>query len=141
MAVWGAGPVGQFAILSATIMGAQRVIAIDNVAERLAMAEQLGASPLNFDAVNVVEALNELTNGKGPDKCIDAVGLEAHATASLDSVYDRIKQAVMLEKLGFADPAAFTAAWAKAEALAPQWAEELTTRTMGIDCAAKLKSL
>jgi len=95
--VWGAGPVGQFAILSAKIMGAQRVIAIDNVAERLAMAEQLGASPLNFDAVNVVEALNELTNGKGPDKCIDAVGLEAHATASLDSVYDRIKQAVMLE--------------------------------------------
>ncbi|WP_404994821.1 zinc-dependent alcohol dehydrogenase [Cupriavidus pauculus] len=97
VAVWGAGPVGQFAILSAKIMGAQRVIAIDNVAERLAMAEQLGASPLNFDAVNVVEALNELTNGKGPDKCIDAVGLEAHATASLDSVYDRIKQAVMLE--------------------------------------------
>ena len=91
VAVWGAGPVGQFAILSAKIMGAQRVIAIDNVAERLAMAEQLGASPLNFDAVNVVEALNELTNGKGPDKCIDAVGLEAHATASLDSVYDRIK--------------------------------------------------
>jgi len=97
VAVWGAGPVGQFAILSAKIMGAQRVIAIDNVAERLAMEEQLGASPLNFDAVNVVEALNELTNGKGPDKCIDAVGLEAHATASLDSVYDRIKQAVMLE--------------------------------------------
>lgn len=97
VAVWGAGPVGQFAILSAKIMGAQRIIAIDNVVERLAMAQQLGASPLNFDTVNVVEALNELTNGKGPDKCIDAVGLEAHATASLDSVYDRIKQAVMLE--------------------------------------------
>jgi len=97
VAVWGAGPVGQFAILSAKIMGAQRILAIDNVVERLAMAQQLGASPLNFDAVNVVEALNELTNGKGPDKCIDAVGLEAHATASLDSVYDRIKQAVMLE--------------------------------------------
>ncbi|KAI3591524.1 Threonine dehydrogenase [Cupriavidus sp. U2] len=97
VAVWGAGPVGQFAILSAKIMGAQRILAIDNVVERLAMAQQLGASPVNFDAVNVVEALNELTNGKGPDKCIDAVGLEAHATASLDSVYDRIKQAVMLE--------------------------------------------
>ncbi len=92
----GAGPVGLFAILSAKIMGAQRIIAIDKVVERLAMAQQLGAS-LNFDTVNAVEALNELTNGKGPDKCIDAVGLEAHATASLDSVYDRIKQAVMLE--------------------------------------------
>jgi len=97
VAVWGAGPVGQFAILSAKIMGAQQVIVIDNVVERLAMAQQLGASPLNFDSVNIVEALNELTHGKGPDKCIDAVGLEAHATASLDSVYDRIKQAVMLE--------------------------------------------
>ncbi|MCA3182856.1 MULTISPECIES: zinc-dependent alcohol dehydrogenase [unclassified Cupriavidus] len=97
VAIWGAGPVGQFAILSAKLMGAQRIISIDNVAERLAMAQQLGASPLNFDTVNIVEALNELTNGKGPDKCIDAVGLEAHATASLDSVYDRIKQAVMLE--------------------------------------------
>lgn len=97
VAVWGAGPVGLFAMLSAKLMGGQRIIAIDNVPERLAMAEQLGASPLNFDAVNIVEALNELTNGKGPDKCIDAVGLEAHATASLDSIYDRIKQAVMLE--------------------------------------------
>lgn len=83
MAVSGAGPVGLFAILSAKPMGAQRIIAIDNVVERLAMAQQLGGSPLNFDTVNVVEALNELTNGKGPDKCIDAVGLEAHATASL----------------------------------------------------------
>ncbi|RZT35455.1 zinc-dependent alcohol dehydrogenase [Cupriavidus agavae] len=97
VAIWGAGPVGQFAILSAKLMGAQRVIAIDRVAERLAMAESLGAIPLNFENVNIVEALNEQTNGKGPDKCIDAVGLEAHATASLDSVYDRIKQAVMLE--------------------------------------------
>jgi threonine dehydrogenase-like Zn-dependent dehydrogenase len=74
-----------------------RIIAIDRVPERLAMTEQLGATPLNFDAVNIVEALNEQTQGKGPEKCIDAVGLEAHATASLDSGYDRIKQAVMLE--------------------------------------------
>lgn len=97
VAVWGAGPVGQFAILSALLLGAERVIAIDRVPERLAMAERLGATPLNFEQVSVVEALNEQTGGKGPDKCIDAVGLEAHATASLDSVYDRVKQAVMAE--------------------------------------------
>lgn len=97
VAVWGAGPVGQFAILSAILMGARQVIAIDWVPERLAMAQQLGATPLNFDHVNIVEALNELTGGKGPEKCIDAVGLEAHVTASLDSVYDRVKQAVMAE--------------------------------------------
>lgn len=97
VAVWGAGPVGQFAILSAIMMGAKQVIAIDRVPERLAMAESLGATPLNFEKAKVVETLNELTKGKGPDKCIDAVGLEAHATGSLDSMYDRIKQAVMLE--------------------------------------------
>lgn len=97
VAVWGAGPVGLFCVLSAVLQGAERVIVIDRVPERLAMAEQLGAVPLNFEHVSVVEALNEQTQGKGPDKCIDAVGLEAHATASLDSVYDRVKQAVMAE--------------------------------------------
>lgn len=97
VAVWGAGPVGQFCILSALLQGAQRVIAIDRVPERLAMAEELGATPLNFGQVSIPEALNEQTRGKGPDKCIDAVGLEAHATGSLDSAYDRVKQAVMLE--------------------------------------------
>ncbi|AGW94175.1 zinc-dependent alcohol dehydrogenase [Cupriavidus sp. DF5525] len=97
VAVWGAGPVGQFCILSALLQGARRVIAIDRVPERLAMAEELGATPLNFEQVSIPEALNEQTKGKGPDKCIDAVGLEAHATGSLDSAYDRVKQAVMME--------------------------------------------
>ncbi|MBY4897921.1 zinc-dependent alcohol dehydrogenase [Cupriavidus sp. AU9028] len=97
VAIWGAGPVGQFCILSALLMGAKQVIAIDRVPERLAMAKQLGAIPIDFDNQSVLEALNELTRGKGPEKCIDAVGLEAHATRSLDSIYDRVKQAVMLE--------------------------------------------
>jgi len=95
--VWGAGPVGQFCIRSAMIMGAQRVIVIDRVPERLAMAEAAGAIAINFDEVKVLESLSALTNGKGPEKCIDAVGLEAHATRSLDSIYDAVKQAVMLE--------------------------------------------
>lgn len=95
--VWGAGPVGQFCIRSAIIMGARQVIVIDRVPERLAMAEAAGAIPINFEKVKVIEALEALTNGKGPEKCIDAVGLEAHASASLDSIYDAVKQAVMLE--------------------------------------------
>jgi threonine dehydrogenase-like Zn-dependent dehydrogenase len=97
VAVWGAGPVGQFAIRSAVLLGARQVICIDRVPERLAMAEKGGAIPINFDQESVLERLNELTGGKGPEKCIDAVGLEAHVTRSLDSVYDRVKQAVMLE--------------------------------------------
>lgn len=95
--VWGAGPVGQFAIRSALMMGAKQVVAIDNVPERLGMAEAGGAIAINFDADSVVERLNELTNGKGPEKCIDAVGMEAHATRSMDSLYDRAKQATMME--------------------------------------------
>jgi threonine dehydrogenase-like Zn-dependent dehydrogenase len=97
VAVWGAGPVGQFAIRSAVLLGARQVICIDRVPERLAMAAKGGAIPINFDQESVLERLNELTGGKGPEKCIDAVGLEAHVTRSLDSVYDRVKQAVMLE--------------------------------------------
>ncbi|HEY7386037.1 MAG TPA: zinc-dependent alcohol dehydrogenase [Beijerinckiaceae bacterium] len=97
VAIWGAGPVGQFAIRSAVMLGARQVIAIDRVPERLAMAEAGGAIPINFEEESVIERLAELTNGKGPEKCIDCVGLEAHATATLDSVYDRVKQAVMLE--------------------------------------------
>jgi threonine dehydrogenase-like Zn-dependent dehydrogenase len=97
VAIWGCGPVGQMAIRSAVLLGARRVIAIDNVAERLAMAEAGGAETLNFQDVSIVERLNEMTGGKGPEKCIDAVGMEAHATATLDSIYDRVKQAVMLE--------------------------------------------
>ncbi|MFC6477626.1 hypothetical protein ACFQDN_15440 [Pseudomonas asuensis] len=70
---------------------------IDNVPERLLMAEAGGAITINFDKESVVERLNELTRGKGPEKCIDAVGLESHATRSLDAVYDRVKQATMME--------------------------------------------
>jgi threonine dehydrogenase-like Zn-dependent dehydrogenase len=97
VAVWGAGPVGQFAIRSAVMLGARQVIAIDNLPDRLSMAAAGGAIPVNFDEDSVVGKLNALTAGKGPEKCIDAVGMEAHATRSIDSMYDRVKQAVMLE--------------------------------------------
>lgn len=97
VAIWGCGPVGQMTIRSAVLLGAKQVVAIDNVPERLAMAKAGGAITINFEEENVVERLNELTKGKGPEKCIDAVGMEAHATATLDSIYDKLKQAVMLE--------------------------------------------
>ena len=97
VAIWGCGPVGQFCIRSAGLLGANQVIAIDNVPERLSMAAAGGATTVNFDEESVVERLNDLTSGKGPEKCIDAVGMEAHATATLNSIYDRAKQAVMLE--------------------------------------------
>jgi threonine dehydrogenase-like Zn-dependent dehydrogenase len=89
--------VGQFAIRSAALLGAETIVVIDRVPERLAMARAAGASTINFEEESVVELLQELTRGKGPDKCIDAVGMEAHATGSIDSFYDRAKQAVMLE--------------------------------------------
>jgi len=94
--VWGCGPVGQFAIQSAFLLGADRVIAIDRFPERLRMAEGQGAVTLNYEQVNVHEALEELTGGRGPDRCIDAVGMEAHAHG-LAGAYDRVKQAAMLE--------------------------------------------
>lgn len=97
VAVWGAGPVGQFAIRSAILLGARQVIAIDRLPERLSMAQAGGAIPLNFEEESVIERLNDLTDGKGPEKCIDAVGMEAHVTRSIDSIYDRAKQAVMAE--------------------------------------------
>jgi len=97
VAIWGCGPVGQMAIRSAILLGARQVIAIDRIPERLAMAEAGGAITINFDEESVIERLNELTNGKGPEKCIDAVGLEAHATGTVDAMYDRVKQATMLE--------------------------------------------
>lgn len=97
VAVWGAGPVGQFAIRSAVMLGARQVVAIDRVPERLGMAEAGGAIPINFEQESVLERLNDLTQGRGPEKCIDAVGLEAHAMGSIDSMYDRVKQAMMLE--------------------------------------------
>jgi threonine dehydrogenase-like Zn-dependent dehydrogenase len=97
VAIWGAGPVGQFTIRSAVLLGAKQVVCIDNVPERLAMAKAGGAITINFDEESVLDRLGELTGGKGPEKCIDAVGMESHATRSFDSVYDRVKQAVMLE--------------------------------------------
>jgi threonine dehydrogenase-like Zn-dependent dehydrogenase len=97
VAVWGCGPVGQFAIKSAYLLGAERVIAIDRFPYRLQMArEKAGAETLNYEEVNVLEALKEMTGGRGPDGCIDAVGLEAHGHGPVYA-YDRVKQAMMLE--------------------------------------------
>jgi threonine dehydrogenase-like Zn-dependent dehydrogenase len=98
IAVWGAGPVGQFAIASAYLLGAERVIAIDRFPYRLQLAaQQAGAETINYEQVDsVVEVLKELTGGRGPDKCIDAVGMESHAPG-LKFSYDRAKQAVRLE--------------------------------------------
>ena len=96
VAVWGCGPVGLFAIKSAYMLGAERVIAIDKVPERLRMAEQeCGAVTLNFDDEDIFDKLKEMTGGRGPDSCIDAVGLEAHGT-SVDALYDRAKAAMFL---------------------------------------------
>jgi threonine dehydrogenase-like Zn-dependent dehydrogenase len=98
VAVWGAGPVGQFAIASAYLLGAERVIAIDRFQYRLDMARDgAGASDIiNYEQMNVPDALLELTGGRGPDKCIDAVGMEAHGHG-VTYAYDRAKQAMMLE--------------------------------------------
>jgi threonine dehydrogenase-like Zn-dependent dehydrogenase len=84
-------------IRSAILLGAKQVVGIDRLPERLSMAEAGGAIPINFEEESTVERLNELTGGHGPEKCIDAVGMEAHATATIDSMYDRAKQAMMLE--------------------------------------------
>jgi len=96
VAIWGAGPVGQFAVRSAVLLGAKQVVCIDRVPERLSMARAGGALTIDFDQESVLERLAELTHGKGPEKCIDCVGMEAHVTRSLDSIYDRAKQALML---------------------------------------------
>jgi len=97
IAVWGAGPVGLFAMKSAYLLGAERVIAIDRVTYRLQMAaEKVGAVPVNYEKTSVLEMLKEMTGGRGPDKCIDAVGMEAHAHGPVYA-YDRMKQAVMSE--------------------------------------------
>ena len=93
VAIWGCGPVGQFAIRSAFMLGAERVIAIDHREARLALAAEAGADTLNFETVHILDALNEMTGGRGPDRCIDAVGMEAHGLA-LDNMLDRAKQAV-----------------------------------------------
>jgi threonine dehydrogenase-like Zn-dependent dehydrogenase len=97
VAVWGCGPVGQFAIKSATMLGAERVVAIDRFAERLRMArEQSGAETINYEEADVYDTLMEMTGGLGPDSCIDAVGMEAHVPGVIGA-YDRFKQAMMLE--------------------------------------------
>jgi threonine dehydrogenase-like Zn-dependent dehydrogenase len=96
VAVWGCGPVGQFCIRSAWLLGAGRVIAIDREPERLRMAAACGkAEVIDLTATDVYEALKDMTGGRGPDACIDAVGLEAHGT-NIDDWYDRAKTTVML---------------------------------------------
>jgi threonine dehydrogenase-like Zn-dependent dehydrogenase len=98
VAVWGCGPVGQMAIRSAILLGARQVIAIDCLPERLSMAEAGGAITIDFMRESVIDLLNELTQGKGPDKCIDAVGFESHVSmAQPDTLYDRAKQILMME--------------------------------------------
>ena len=97
VAVWGCGPVAQFTIQSAWMLGAGRVIAIDNVPERLAMAEAHGrAETINFDKEDVYERLQEMTKGRGPDRCIDAVGTEAHSGGAIGSVLDKVKTSLYL---------------------------------------------
>jgi threonine dehydrogenase-like Zn-dependent dehydrogenase len=96
VAVWGCGPVGQFAIASAWWLGAERVIAIDHIPSRLDLAASCGETEtINFDETDVADALSTMTGGMGPDACIDAVGLESHGT-SPDAIYDRVKQTMML---------------------------------------------
>jgi threonine dehydrogenase-like Zn-dependent dehydrogenase len=96
VAVWGCGPVGLFAIESAFMFGAERVFAIDRFPERLQKAANCGAEVLNYELVDVLEALREATGARGPDACIDAVGMESHGT-TVGALYDRAKQALMLE--------------------------------------------
>ncbi len=99
VAVWGAGPVGQFAVASAKLLGAERIIAIDRFPYRLQMAlEKAGATDvINYEDADVQQVLKEMTAGRGPDACIDAVGLEAHHGAAVLNAYDRVKQAGRLE--------------------------------------------
>ena len=95
IAVWGCGPVGQMAVRSAFLLGAERVIAIDDVPERLRLAMEGGAEGLNFDDGDVFERLKAMTGGRGPDACIDAVGMEAHGP-TLDAYVDKVKAAAFL---------------------------------------------
>lgn len=97
VAVWGCGPIGLFSIKSAMLLGAERVVAIDSVPARLEMARKIGAIPLDQRSIDVPAALEEMTAGRGVDACIDAVGMEAHGTNLLAEMYDKTKQALMLE--------------------------------------------
>jgi threonine dehydrogenase-like Zn-dependent dehydrogenase len=96
VAIWGCGPVGQFAIRSALMMGAGRVIAIDEVPERLAMAQAGGAETIDFSKVDVYDELMSRTAKRGPDSCIDAVGCEATGHGAADAILDKVKTTVML---------------------------------------------
>ena len=96
VAVWGCGPVGLFAIKSAFLLGAGRVIGIDRIPHRLDMARACGADTIDFDNDSVLQQLRVMTGGRGPDACIDAVGLEAHGGGSIGAVYDKGKMAVRL---------------------------------------------
>jgi threonine dehydrogenase-like Zn-dependent dehydrogenase len=96
VAIWGCGPVGQFAIKSAFLLGAERVIAIDTVPERLALAKTSGAITLDFMQEDIYERMQELTQGRGADACIDAVGTEPATGSGFDAVMDRIKVATFM---------------------------------------------
>jgi threonine dehydrogenase-like Zn-dependent dehydrogenase len=96
IAIWGAGPVGQFAIRSAFMLGAERVISIDTVPERLALARTAGAETIDFMQEDVYERIMDLTHGRGADACIDAVGTEPETIASADSILDRVKVATFM---------------------------------------------
>jgi len=97
VAVWGCGPVGQFAIKSAYLLGAERVIAIDRIPERLNLAKEKGnADVINYEQADVVETLRAMTGGRGPDGCIDGVGLEAHGK-TIDAMFDKVEQTLRME--------------------------------------------
>jgi threonine dehydrogenase-like Zn-dependent dehydrogenase len=97
VAVWGCGPVGQFAIKSAYLLGAEKVIAIDRFPYRLRIArERAGAETINYEEMDIFEALKEMTGGRGPDHCVDAVGLEGHSPG-LSGAYDKVKTVMMME--------------------------------------------
>lgn len=96
IAVWGCGPVAQFAIKSAFLLGAERVIAIDRFPERLRLARQQGAETLNYEKVDILDALSEMTGGRGPDACIEAVGMESHSVGIIGA-YDKVKHTLMLQ--------------------------------------------
>src|SRR5262249_32245398 len=96
IAVWGCGPVGQFSIRSAFMLGAGRVIAIDSIPERLEMARKAGAETIDYSHSDLLETIRDVTGGRRPDSCIDAVGRGTHG-AAMDNIYDRAKQALLLE--------------------------------------------
>ncbi|MDB5493361.1 MAG: fdh [Phenylobacterium sp.] len=97
VAIWGCGPVAQFTIMSARLLGARRVIAIDDVPERLEMAREQGAETLDRTGINVIQTLKEMTDGHGPAKVIDAVGIEAHGPTKVLELIDRVQTALKLE--------------------------------------------